>query len=577
MRSATSFFNPALARSDLRRYWPALFLYVGLWIIFLPVQLWLMAHQGYVPAPDLGEICSDRYIAAVIMALIFGGMMAMASFSYLMNPRSVGAMHALPQRRGTLFWTHFLTGWGMLAAGNLLVALLTAGIALLTGVKLTAALLTWLVVVTLLDLFFMALGTFCAMITGWLLAVPVLYGVANTLALIVTWLGQQLADGLLRGYAPPDTTPRLTVWLTPVYRLSQELGQIREKFYNISSQANADYPSGLAPNGWRAVLLYTAVALVLLALSRLLYARRKSELSGDPAAFPWVRPVFRLGVGLIGGLALGLALYGLVLAGLSFSVPRLCVCMALMGALCYLGASMLVGKTLRVLPKRLPGAAVTALVLVLLCVVLRADVFGYADRTPRAEDVARARVYCLDTSFTLEDPQSLETLVKAQAELAENRAADANYRRTFEVHYVLKDGTSMARCYRLAMTEPVKAALEQVARLEEVQTDVMFNGNVPPSGWQPTGGRLWLNAAGESRELTAEEAQALYDAAWRDVQAKNVLPVDGDYAWLGVEITLFRDGDSRTIGSTKSSYKELTQALLDLGIPAEDIGEINID
>lgn len=203
MRSATSFFNPALARSDLRRYWPALFLYVGLWIIFLPVQLWLMAHQGYVPAPDLGEICSDRYIAAVIMALIFGGMMAMASFSYLMNPRSVGAMHALPQRRGTLFWTHFLTGWGMLAAGNLLVALLTAGIALLTGVKLTAALLTWLVVVTLLDLFFMALGTFCAMITGWLLAVPVLYGVANTLALIVTWLEQQLADGLLLGYAPP--------------------------------------------------------------------------------------------------------------------------------------------------------------------------------------------------------------------------------------------------------------------------------------------------------------------------------------------------------------------------------------
>ena len=86
-----------------------------------------------------------------------------------------------------------------------------------------------------------------------------------------------------------------------------------------------------------------------------------------------------------------------------------------------------------------------------------------------------------------------------------------------------------------------------------------------------------LNAAGESRELTAEEAQALYDAAWRDVQAKNVLPVDGDYAWLGVEITLFRDGDSRTISSTKSSYKELTQALLDLGIPAEDIGEINID
>lgn len=579
MRSAKSFFNGAIARSDLRRYWPVLFLYAGLWLLFLPIPVWNRAAERNPALVNLTELCADRYVAAVIMALIFGGMMAMASFSYLMNPRSVGAMHALPQRRGTLFWTHFLTGWGMLTAGNLLVALLTAGAALLTGIKLTAALLTWLVVVTLLDLIFLALGTLCAMVTGWLLAVPVLYAAVNCLAVALTWLGQQLAELLLIGYATPDATPRLTVWLTPVYQLSQELGQIRQKGCTTSYSANIDYSSGLTPEGWRAVLVYAAVALVLTVLSRLLYGRRKSELSGDAAAFSWMRPVFRLGVGLVGGLPLGMLLYVLVSVGRSgdFSLARLCVCMAVMGIVCYLAAAMLVGKTLRVLPKRLPGAAVTALVLVLLCVALRADVFGYTVRTPQAEDVARARVYCLDTSFTLEDPRSLETLVKAQAELAENRAADVNCRMTFEVHYVLKDGTSMARCYRLAMTEPVKAALEQVARLEEVQTDVMFNGNVPPSGWQPTGGGLWLNAAGESRELTAEEAQALYDAAWRDVQAKNVLPVDGDYAWLGVEIYLFRDGDSRTISATKSSYKELTQALLDLGIPAEDIGEINID
>ena len=419
-----------------------------------------------------------------------------------------------------------------------------------------------------------------------LLAVPVLYAAVNCLAVALTWLGQQLAELLLDGFTMPDVQPVITRWLTPVYQLICDLGQSGPKYSPFLTGKlpenyiqNADCASGLTPQGWRTLLIFTAVALVLTVLSRLLYGRRKSELSGDAAAFSWMRPVFRLGVGLVGGLPLGMLLYILVSVGRSgdFSPARLCVCMAVMGIVCYLAAAMLVGKTLRVLPKRLPGAAVTALVLVLLCVVLRADVFGYADRTPQAEDVARARVYCLDTSFTLEDPQSLETLVKAQAELAENRAANVNYRRTFEVHYVLKDGTSMARCYRLTMTEPVKAALEQVARLEEVQTYVMFNGNVPPSGWQPTGGGLWLNAAGESRELTAEEAQALYDAAWRDVQAKNVLPVDGDYAWLGVEITLFRDGDSRTISSTKSSYKELTQALLDLGIPAEDIGEINID
>ena len=50
MRSAKSFFNGAIARSDLRRYWPVLFLYVGLWLIFLlgiPAQLAAVLSFGF--------------------------------------------------------------------------------------------------------------------------------------------------------------------------------------------------------------------------------------------------------------------------------------------------------------------------------------------------------------------------------------------------------------------------------------------------------------------------------------------------------------------------------------------------
>ena len=45
MRSAKSFFNGAIARSDLRRYWPVLFLYVGLWLLFLPIPVWNRAAE----------------------------------------------------------------------------------------------------------------------------------------------------------------------------------------------------------------------------------------------------------------------------------------------------------------------------------------------------------------------------------------------------------------------------------------------------------------------------------------------------------------------------------------------------
>lgn len=576
MRSATSFFNGAIARSDLRRYWPALFLYVGLWLLFLPIPVWNRAAERNPAMVNLTELCADTYAAAVVLALIFGGIMATAVFSYLMQTRSVGAMHALPQRRGTLFWTHFLTGWAMLAAGNLLVLAVTALAALLGGLALTPALLTWFVVATLLDLIFLTLGTLCAMVTGWLLAVPVLYAAVNCLAVALTWLGQQLASLLLIGYATPDTTPRLTVWLTPVYRLIQELGQIRQKGCTTSYSANIDYPSGLTPEGWRAVLVYAAAALVLLALSRLLYARRKSELSGDPAAFPWMRPVFRLGVGLVGGLALGMALYGLVLAGLSFSVPRLCVCMALMGALCYLGASMLVGKTLRVLPKRLTGAAVTALVLVLLCVVLRADVFGYRTRVPQAEKVHSVRVISSDVDVKLTDPASIRAVAEAQPVLVEHQVASGNGGRMFRVQYNLKNGSAMARCFWLDTTPEAQAAMARVVGLEEYQISVMFNGSSPPTDWKPRTGSLYIIGQ-EERELTAEEAQALYDAAWRDIRAGNALPADGDYAFLSFEIYLSDGKVQYYIGATKSTYRELTQALLDLGVPESDLGEILID
>ena len=62
-------------------------------------------------------------------------------------------------------------------------------------------------------------------------------------------------------------------------------------------------------------------------------------------------------MGLVGGLPLGMLLYVPGVRGPQrrFSPARLCVCMAVMGIVCYLAAAMLVGKTLRVLPKRLPA------------------------------------------------------------------------------------------------------------------------------------------------------------------------------------------------------------------------------
>lgn len=577
MRSATSFFNRAIARSDLRRYWPALFLYTAIWTILMPVRLWNRYVYCDSDTMEVTRLCSGTYTAAVILALCFGGIMAMAVFSYLMNARSVGAMHALPQRRGTLFWTHFLTGWGMLAAGNAFITVLTGLVALLIGVPLTAALLTWFAMATLLDLFFMALGTFCAMITGWLLAVPVLYAAANSLALIVTWLGQLLAGLLLQGFSAPASLPGLTGWLTPVYRLIADLGQTGWIVYAASDRENASYTWGLAPEGWRALLVYTAAGLVLMALARVLYARRRSELSGDAAAFRWMRPVFRLGVGLLGGLALGLGLYAVVFShGEGHWMVWLAVCMVLMGAMCYLAASMLVGKTLRVFRRGWKGAAVTALALVLLCVGLRVDLFGYSRRIPQADQVVRAEGAGLGVSFQTESPEGIRVLLDmhraaVDAAVPNTEIRDGGSYAYYRLTYTLTGGRTMSREIHMRRTEAVEKAMEAVAGLEEAQVAAMFSGDTAREDARPLGGYLYCGESGEDMELDAEKAAALYDAAWRDIRAGHALAVEQETQILPVNIYFQSNGWNCSIDMLRAGCTEVIQALRELGLTDQQI------
>ena len=128
MRSVTSFFNPALARSDLRRHWPILFLYTAIWMVALPVQLYLrhIAEGASYGTRTVSEVCQGTYSMGVIMAFVFGGVLAMALYSYLMNGRSVGLIHSLPLKRQTLFFTQLLTA--LLAAVCVCVRMDVAGV-----------------------------------------------------------------------------------------------------------------------------------------------------------------------------------------------------------------------------------------------------------------------------------------------------------------------------------------------------------------------------------------------------------------------------------------------------------------
>ena len=574
MRSATSFFDKTTARSDLRRHWPIAFIYTCVWLVGLPVNLWsssMWMPEEMTPALRAAQIIIGSYPTLAGALFVFGCVLAMALMGYLMSPRAVGLLHALPVRRGTRLATHTLVGWLMLNVPALLAVLVSIPVQAYYGGVAWGALGAWLLVHCGLSLFFLALGLLCAMVTGWLLAIPAIYAVVNFAVIAVAGLVRTLCSLFCYGYAGDDDFAPFVYWLTPVVNLVKRFGTC-----GVERSDAAPYPWQVQfpADVVHAVGIYTAAGAALLALTYLLYRRRKSESAADPAAFPWMRPVFRYGTGLLGGLALGLGLYQLVLGWRMESETGrwvgLLVSTVLMGALCYYAAEMLVRKSLRVLRRSLPGAGLVCVLLALVCAGARFDVSGYAARVP---DVSAVTQVQLRGSLGLSavnctEPETIETVIELHREIITLRPDEDDPENSayITLSYTLTDGSTLTRAYQLNPAGELEDALETVFNTGEVREKSLITSRHTGS-WR--GGYLSLDRTGDAMQLTAAQAGEIYGALLRDIaQGHNHYDFSrlDDRHVLVVQLDLEGSDDySLCIGELPEDCTETMQALVDVG------------
>lgn len=574
MRSATSFFDKTTARSDLRRHWPIAFIYTCVWLVGLPVNLWsssMWMPEEMTPALRAAQIIIGSYPTLAGALFVFGCVLAMALMGYLMSPRAVGLLHALPVRRGTLLATHTLVGWLMLNVPALLAVLVSIPVQAYYGGVAWGALGAWLLVHCGLSLFFLALGLLCAMVTGWLLAIPAIYAVVNFAVIAAAGLMRTLCGLFCYGYAGDDDFAPFVYWLTPVVNLVKRFGTC-----GVERSDAAPYPWQVQfpADVVHAVGIYTAAGAALLALTYLLYRRRKSESAADPAAFPWMRPVFRYGTGLLGGLALGLGLYQLVLGWRMESETGrwigLLVSTVLMGALCYYAAEMLVSKSLWVLRRSLPGAGLVCVLLALVCAGARFDVLGYAARVP---DVSAVTQVQLRGSLGLSavnctEPETIETVIELHREIITLRPDEDDPENSayITLSYTLTDGSTLTRAYQLNPAGELEDALETVFNTGEVREKSLITSRHTGS-WR--GGYLSLDRTGDAMQLTAAQAGEIYGALLRDIaQGHNHYDFSrlDDRHVLVVQLDLEGSDDySLCIGELPEDCTETMQALVDVG------------
>ena len=530
MPRKTSFFNGTLLRSDLRHYWPAGFLYVLVWLMVLPIPL-LQTGFDYVHSwPDRPELLSvelhNIYYSAMtgsmVLAVLSGIVIPMAVYAYLMAPRSVGMMHALPVKRTTQYISHFAAGFGLLTGGNVLIFLLSVLAQLPYGGPDWAAAGLWLLVTELLELFFLALGTLCAMATGWLLAIPVLYGAVNFIAVLLCMVVQFLQRLFYFGFES-TTYPGFVEWLTPIVTLSDAVCSYQGDW--VTRDGREVYLRALPDGAVTVLAVYAAAGLVILALGWLLYRKRPSEAAGDAIAFRWLRPIVRWIAGLCGGLGLGVFLSTIVLGGFGSGIVKLILCQIFMGLLCFFAVQMLLQKTFRVFRRSWKEAAALVLALAALTLAIRADIFGVQQRVPdpsRVENVTLRITYYDGGYCDTDDPAIIEMateLHRAILNQGENAPENGAGWIEIRVFYDLKNGDSVRRDYSIIGVKgsEVYRLSNQLLNMPQFRSGAMGLGWLKTTGLDNIrGGYIRDGYTDAETGLTREQAVELCRLAQQD-------------------------------------------------------------
>ena len=555
MRSATSFFDKTLFRSQLKHTWPLWLGYTALWLFLVPVMLFsaLSAYQGSYSAADASGLLLNAGVrGGVFISFFFGLFFAMLAFSHLTQSRATNGFHALPVRRETIFLTAYLTGLFCQVSSILVTFLLGAAISAplhlsfwsVTGAAMGSAMLE--------AVFFYSFAALCMMMTGQILAAPVFYFVGNFLVPGMEYLLRNFAGNFLYGYSG-YTDVALGFLSPPLYMYTMCTEVAIASIETCESDSYYVTAYALEHRSFMILAAYALAGLVIALIALLLYRTRKSEMTGSTVAFPWATPIFKYGVAFCTAVALGQLLYfflfGQYRSGGSDSLPGTILCMAAAGLVGYFAAEMLIKKSFRVFRAGAKGAAIVALALVLLGVAMSFDLTGYEKRVPDESEIESAfYTFSGMTNVTTDDADTIRRLTAAHQAIVKNRNEQARIADAWDADtlsqsdhddiepfslrltYYLKDGSQLSRSYSLYLRRSDLTAPSSVtARVNALYTcRESVLRRVLGYGCEHLGDTPRFldsycyyyddNSGGKDYALTAAQAEQVYAALMQDVQ-----------------------------------------------------------
>ncbi|MCF0136805.1 MAG: hypothetical protein HUJ66_00405 [Oscillospiraceae bacterium] len=456
MKSKTSFFNPGLIKSNLRRFWPLFAAYALVLLLTLPIYTTIPGNSV------INTIHGHIQTASVFITFFMAIAMAMAVYGFMYNQRSCGLISSLPLKRSTVFASAVFSGVIPVFAINLLTAL-AVFIPLLVGGG-TAfeieSVCIWLAVTSMQYLTFFGIATVVAVITGNIVALPVMYIIFNFLSSGIEEILRGIFSEFIFGYTVHRNVYKGTFLSPAVYLLDRSELHVQYEYI-----AYENVITGVSFSNWPMLTGYALAGAALIVISLLLFRRRRMENCGDVIAIPALRPIFKYGVAVCSAL-LGSVILGIFFSPLSDNslYPALYAVFLIIGAFIgYFGSDMLMKKSFRVFKGSWPGVIVLSALCAVFIWSCTADFFGIASDLPETEEISCVEVSS-DYFFPLELRQeaSLQQVLELNRSIIENKQEHLRTLVTdyvpyddFSAHsititYNLKNGSSTSRLYSIS-------------------------------------------------------------------------------------------------------------------------------
>lgn len=474
MTSRTSLFNKGIYKSTLRRFYLGsiayfLLLFLTSCMIMLltldtQVTTSYVDHRGFILSSGILNISMIISVAVPTFAslLIYG---------FVHSRKTAIFVHSLPVSRTANYLSSLAAGLTLMIAPIIanticLLIMYFAGYGLHYSIS-SCFVYMGVNILTVFVLF--SYSSLCAMLTGNRFAFVGLNVLIHFfIPLIVACFGI-FSECFLYGYASDNVILNFVSENNPIMWLS-----------SLVSQLNRETPTiDISKIVWNIV-----VAVILYALSLILYKKRRIETAEDVAAYKCLYPIFKYLVTFIG------ALTAFAICGEMTSENPLwvLVIVAIVSFVLYFAAEMVLRKTLKVWKKSYKGflgfAAVMSVILVMFSMT---SFFGFESYVPQNDKIASASIYSYyyqEKVPATTDKQLIEYVTSVHTDFTEKVPENVfmqnavNNDTRLHIEYTLDNDRQINRVYNLSLDDAHKIMTKMYQNADyKTQSEEIFNKN----------------------------------------------------------------------------------------------------